>query len=164
MGAPVGSLLVGSQAFIHEATRYRKALGGGMRQAGIIAAAGILSLTKGPLRLIQDHTFTKQLAAFTQEIGFGVLEVDLDTVETNMIMLKVRPESGATPASIVARLAKSTAEEKETIGKDIRLLAYPMTSVSIRIVVHCNNTEDDINLAKEKLKYVLNELRENNTK
>jgi hypothetical protein len=51
-----------------QAHRCRKALGGGMRQAGILAAAGILSLTKGPTRVAQDHIFTKQLAVTAQEV------------------------------------------------------------------------------------------------
>jgi threonine aldolase len=68
-----------------------------MRQAGILAAAGILSLTKGPTRLAQDHIFTKQLAVTAQEVGKSVVEVDRYTVETNMVMLKVEPISGATP-------------------------------------------------------------------
>lgn len=131
-----------------------------MRQAGIIAAAGILSLQKGPIRLVQDHIFTKQLAKTAQEVGQGVIEVDLETVETNMIMLKVNPESGSTPTSIVARLAISTEKEIQTIGQDIRMLAYPMTSENVRIVVHCSNTENEIKLAQEKLRFVFDEIRQ----
>lgn len=131
-----------------------------MRQAGIIAAAGILSLQKGPIRLVQDHIFTKQLAKTAQEVGQGIIEVDLETVETNMIMLKVNPESGSTPTSIVARLAISTEKEIQTIGQDIRMLAYPMTSENVRIVVHCSNTENEIKLAQEKLRFVFDEIRQ----
>ncbi|KAI9562968.1 hypothetical protein GHT06_010424 [Daphnia sinensis] len=161
LGAPVGSLLVGSKAFIDEAHRCRKALGGGMRQAGILAAAGILSLQKGPTRLAQDHVFTKQLAITAQEVGKGIVEVDLESVETNMVMLKVNIESGTTPNSLVTRLATTTDKEKETIGQDIRLLAYPMTELNVRIVVHCNHTSEDIKLAQDKLRFVLGELRGN---
>lgn len=133
-----------------QAHRCRKALGGGMRQAGILAAAGILSLTKGPTRVAQDHIFTKQLAVTAQEVGKSVVEVDRDTVETNMVMLKVEPISGATPNSIVKRFAESTEKEVHGIGQDIRLLAYPMTETNIIIVVHCSNTPEDINLAQDK--------------
>ncbi|XP_046642353.1 L-allo-threonine aldolase-like [Daphnia pulicaria] len=160
LGAPVGSLLIGTKHFIEEAHRCRKALGGGMRQAGILAAAGILSLTKGPTRLAQDHIFTKQLAVTAQEVGKGVVEVDLDTVETNMVMLKVEPISGATPNSIVKRFAESTEKEVHAIGQDIRLLAYPMTETNIRIVVHCSNTPEDIKLAQDKLGYVFDEIKQ----
>lgn len=131
-----------------------------MRQAGILAAAGILALQKGPKRMEQDHAFTKQLAITAQESGRGVVDVDLDTVETNMIMLKVRPDSGTTTVDLVARLARSTEQEKKDLGKDIRLLAYSMTAVNVRIVVHCNLTSEDIESAQMKLRYVLSELRE----
>lgn len=134
-----------------------------MRQAGILAAAGILSLQKGPARLAQDHTFTKQLAITAQKLGQGIIEVDLDSVETNMVMLKVMSQSGATPNSIVARLAKSTEKEIEALGQDIRMLAYPMTATNVRIVVHCSNTPKDIKLAQDKLGYVLKEFRKNIT-
>uniref|UniRef100_A0A0P5ZUW2 Low-specificity L-threonine aldolase n=3 Tax=Daphnia magna TaxID=35525 RepID=A0A0P5ZUW2_9CRUS len=160
LGAPVGSLLVGSKAFIDEAHRCRKALGGGMRQAGILAAAGILSLQNGPTRLVQDHIFTKQLAVTAQEVGKGIVEVDLESVETNMVMLKVNTETGATTNSLVTRLATTTDKEKQTIGRDIRLLAYPMTELNVRIVVHCNHTSEDIKLAQEKFRFVLGELRD----
>ena len=130
-----------------------------MRQAGILAAAGILSLQKGPIRLAQDHMFTKQLAVTAQEVGKDIVEVDLDTVETNMVMLKVEPKSGATPNSIVRRLAESTEKEVHAVGQDVRLLAYPMTESNIRIVVHCNNTPEDIKLAQDKLGYVFGELK-----
>lgn len=163
LGAPVGSLIVGTKSFIEEAHRCRKALGGGMRQAGIIAAAGMLALQKGPIKLAQDHTFTKKLAMKVQDVGQGIVEVDLDTVETNMLMMKVKPESGATPTSIVERLAISSEREIQKIGQDVRVLAYPMTSENIRIVIHCNNTPKEIELAQEKLCYVFEELRMQNT-
>ena len=133
-----------------------------MRQAGILAAAGILSLTKGSIRLAQDHVFTKQLAVTAQELGKGIVEVDLDIVETNMVMLKVEPKSGVTPNSIVKRFAETTDKEVHAVGQDIRLLAYPMTESNIRIVVHCSNTPEDIKLAQDKLGYVFDELKHNN--
>lgn len=131
-----------------------------MRQAGILAAAGILSLQNGPTRLVQDHIFTKQLAVTAQEVGKGIVEVDLESVETNMVMLKVNTETGATTNSLVTRLATTTDKEKQTIGRDIRLLAYPMTELNVRIVVHCNHTSEDIKLAQEKFRFVLGELRD----
>ena len=110
--------------------------------------------------IAQDHIFTKQLAVTAQEVGKGVVEVDLDTVETNMVMLKVEPISGATPNSIVKRFAESTEKEVDGIGQDIRLLAYPMTETNIRIVVHCSNTPEDIKLAQDKLGYVFDEIKQ----
>lgn len=134
-----------------------------MRQAGIIAAAGILALQKGPIKLAQDHAFIKQLAIKVQGAGQGIVEIDLDALETNMLMMKVIPESGATPESIVSRMATTTEREIQKIGHDVRVLAYPMTSENIRIVVHSSNTPKEIELAQEKLTYVLEELRMQNT-
>src|SRR5207249_10417558 len=62
LGAPVGSLLVGSRKFIDQARVYRKSLGGGMRQAGVLAAAGLIALEEGPKRLHEDHANAKFLA------------------------------------------------------------------------------------------------------
>ena len=160
LGAPVGSLIVGTKEFIAEALRCRKALGGGMRQAGIIAAAGILALKKGPKRMEQDHSFTKLLATTAKEAGEGIIDVELDTVETNMVMLKVRPESGVTTAGLVSRLSRSTEEElRDLQNRDVRILCYPMTAINVRIVVHCNLTKEDMELAQLKLRYVLTEVR-----
>ena len=61
LGAPVGSLLVGSKKFIEQSRVYRKALGGGMRQAGVLAAAGLIALEEGPKRLHEDHANAKLL-------------------------------------------------------------------------------------------------------
>src|SRR5262249_56419314 len=68
LGAPVGSMLVGSRKFIEQARRYRKSLGGGMRQAGVLAAAGLIALEKMPARLKEDHDNAKFLAEALQPI------------------------------------------------------------------------------------------------
>lgn len=159
LGAPVGSILVGPSDFIEEARRCRKALGGGMRQAGVIAAAGIVALSKGPGRLEEDHHHTKHLATKVNEMGTGVIEVDLSTVETNMAMLKVLPHSKLTPEVLVKRLAQSTEQEIQTLGEDIRVLAYPMTATSVRVVIHCDITPEDIERAIKKFAFVFDEIR-----
>lgn len=87
LGAPVGSLLVGTAAFIDEARRYRKLLGGGMRQAGILAAAGLVALETMVDRLAEDHANARTLAAGLLEIAG--LTVDMDSVQTNMVMCDV---------------------------------------------------------------------------
>lgn len=160
LGAPIGSLIVGSKEFIAQALRCRKALGGGMRQVGCIAAAGLLALQKGPARLVKDHAFTRQLALVACESGQGLVTVDMETVETNMFMIKVAPQSGLTTYGLVKRLSESTDEEITALGSDIRILAYPMTSVNVRIVVHCDISASDIELAESKIRYVLKEFRD----
>jgi threonine aldolase len=83
LGAPVGSLLVGPKTVIDEARRWRKVLGGGMRQAGILAAAGILALTRHVERLAEDHANAKRLAEGLARIR--ILGIDPEKVQTNMI-------------------------------------------------------------------------------
>ncbi len=85
LGAPVGSMLVGSREFISRAHRWRKMAGGGMRQAGILAAAGLYALKHNIVRLEEDHQNAKKLAEGLAAIEG--LDVDLDTVETNMVFV-----------------------------------------------------------------------------
>ncbi|HYF76591.1 MAG TPA: low-specificity L-threonine aldolase [Symbiobacteriaceae bacterium] len=87
LAAPVGSMLVGSRAFIDRARRARKLLGGGMRQAGVLAAAGLISIRSMVDRLAEDHENAKTLARGLNEIPG--LRVDLATVQTNMIMFDI---------------------------------------------------------------------------
>jgi threonine aldolase len=96
LGAPVGSVLVGESGFIDEARRVRKAFGGGMRQAGILAAAGLVALETGFERLAEDHERARRLAE-----GLAALDgIDLDpaTVETNIVIPRLESLS---PASFV---------------------------------------------------------------
>ena len=86
LGAPIGSLLLGSAEFIEVARRNRKRLGGGMRQVGVLAAAAQLALREGPAQLAQDHTRAKALAEGAALIEGAVL--DPEDVETNILFLK----------------------------------------------------------------------------
>src|SRR6266566_3105541 len=88
LSAPVGSMLVGSREFIHRAHRMRKLLGGGMRQAGILAAAGIVALEHMVDRLAEDHETCKQLAYGLAD--YPQIDLDIDRVVTNMVMFSVR--------------------------------------------------------------------------
>jgi threonine aldolase len=102
LGAPVGSVVCGERAFITEARRMRKRLGGGMRQAGVLAAAGIVALEEMVPRLAQDHQNARRLAAGLA--AFDGLAVDATTVETNLVYIKVtRPQ--LTAQALVERLA-----------------------------------------------------------
>jgi threonine aldolase len=86
--APVGSMLVGSREAIAEARIYRKALGGGMRQAGILAAAGLIALEKMPLRLHEDHANARLLAESLTKSD--EVEIDLENVQTNILVFRLR--------------------------------------------------------------------------
>jgi threonine aldolase len=87
LGAPVGSVLCGSENFIRRARRWRKVLGGGMRQAGILAAAGIHALENHVDRLIDDHENARILAEGLAK--FPALTIDANTVQTNMIFFSL---------------------------------------------------------------------------
>jgi threonine aldolase len=89
LGAPVGSLLCGSKALIEDALRWRKMLGGGMRQAGILAAAGLYALEHNVTRLKQDHEHAAMLAAGLA----GIAGLKVETVQTNIVYVHLPQES-----------------------------------------------------------------------
>lgn len=123
LGCPVGSVLVGTKEFINKARRIRKVLGGGMRQAGYLAAAGIYALHNHVQRLDKDHLHAKQIADALREKGFEVLPV-----ETNIIIFEVL--SPYTPIAFVARL------------KEQHILGYAISATQVRLVVHLGITPD----------------------
>lgn len=100
LGAPVGSVLVGNKDFIQSARRWRKMLGGGMRQAGILAAAGVYALTHRVNRLAEDHHFAKELAKELAKIGY---ELPSGMPETNIIMVQT-PKGYANESAFTAKL------------------------------------------------------------
>ena len=93
--APVGSMLVGSRDLIERARTVRKMLGGGMRQAGILAAAGLIALEEMPKRLAEDHANARLLAEAVAELP--QVEIDLSTVQTNIVIFTVRGYPDPTP-------------------------------------------------------------------
>ncbi len=120
LGAPVGSMLVGSAELMERARIYRKALGGGMRQAGVLAAAGLIALEKMPARLHEDHANAKFLAEALSHIE-GVM-IDPDKVETNIVIFRLA--EGIVAAEVVARL-KARGILASTVGPDaIRLVTH----------------------------------------
>ena len=118
--APVGSMVVGSAELIEQARIYRKALGGGMRQAGVLAAAGLIALEKMSARLHEDHANARLLAeALSQMEG---VSIDLNAVETNIVIFRVTGTVSA--AELVARL-RARGILASTIGPDaIRLVTH----------------------------------------
>ncbi len=134
LGAPAGSLVCGSKAFIARARRVRKVLGGGMRQAGVLAAAGIVSLTEMVDRLEEDHENAKALARGLSRIP-GI-EIDSRRVKTNIVYFKLARE-GSTPSQFAERLAAT----------GVRVL--PVDSRRLRAVTHYPITKGDIEAALE---------------
>lgn len=88
LGSPVGSVLAGASEFILRAKRNRKLLGGGMRQVGILAAAGIYALENNIERLIEDH---RNARSFAEQVnGLGGIEIDMETVQTNIVVMSLQ--------------------------------------------------------------------------
>ena len=100
LGAPVGSVLCGSAALIGTARRWRKVVGGGMRQAGVLAAAGILALTEQVERLAEDHHNARRLAEGLS--GLDGIEIDPGTVQTNMVFVRAAKSRLVTLQSFLA--------------------------------------------------------------
>ncbi len=140
LAAPVGSVLVGSAEFIAAARRNRKVVGGGMRQAGILAAAGIVALEEMIDRLSEDHTNARILAAGLA--GVTSLTVDLTTVQTNIVVVGIaRP--GMTPAQFTSSM--------QELG--VRVNGFGGNTV--RMVTHYGIERDDIHRAIEAASKVM---------
>jgi len=141
LSAPVGSLVCGSKEFIHEAHTARKILGGGMRQAGHLAAAGIVALDTGIERLADDHANAKFLAKGLTDLP-GI-KVDLKAVETNMVMADV---SGT----------RKTAQEFLAAATKVGVLGnFRDAGPTVRFVTHRNVSRADCKEALERLAAVL---------
>ena len=128
LGAPAGSMLLGTVDFIKEARIWRKRLGGGMRQIGILAAAGLIGLEEAPVRLYEDHENAKCLAQGLAEID-GIV-IDVDKVVTNIVIFDIS-RTGKTSDEIVVAL-----EERG-------ILAIGFGSL-IRMVTHLDISAKDI--------------------
>jgi threonine aldolase len=121
--APVGSVLCGSQEFIAKARRLRKLLGGGMRQAGILAAAGIVALEQMVDRLAEDHARARRLAEGLRRIPG--LQLDPHTPYTNMVFLNLAPETEPLAAETVVERLKAHRILVEDVGpRRFRLVVH----------------------------------------
>ena len=120
--APVGSVLCGSREFIHKARRLRKMLGGGMRQAGILAAAGIVALETMTGRLVEDHVRAKKLAAGLRQISGLVLDPQVPA--TNMVFLALTPEVKSTPEEVAEKLKREGILAGVTGPRTFRLVLH----------------------------------------
>jgi threonine aldolase len=118
--APVGSMLVGSRDFIERARTVRKMLGGGMRQAGILAAAGLIALEEMPKRLSEDHANARFLAEAVAELR--QVEIDLSTVQTNIVIFTVRGYADPTP--ILDKLKKRGVVAGTAADHQIRFVTH----------------------------------------
>ena len=134
LGAPVGSMIVGTRDFIERCRPIRKMLGGGMRQAGVLAAAGLVALEEGPKRLQDDHDNAQVLAQKLARVP-GI-ELDAAKVQTNIVIFSVKP-SGLSSAQFLARIA------------ECGVLAVPVDADRVRMVTHLDVTRSQIEAAAD---------------
>jgi len=120
LGAPVGSLLAGPRAFVAEARRARKAFGGGMRQAGVLAAAGLIALREGPALLAHDHRRAQQLARGLASVPG--LRVDPGAVATNIVMAEL--DSGVEGSDVLAFLRERSVLASDSGPRRLRFVTH----------------------------------------
>jgi threonine aldolase len=140
LGAPVGSLVAGSKIFIDRVHRFRKMFGGGMRQVGILAAAGIYAIDRHFERLAEDHENAKRLALGLKEIK-GI-SIDQEPVETNIIIFNVSG-TGKTPAQV-----------RDAMKRE-KVLMNAVSPSQIRLLTHLDVTREDIETALKAFRKVL---------
>lgn len=140
LGAPVGSMIVGTRPFIERCRSIRKMLGGGMRQAGVLAAAGLLALEHGPKRLQEDHDNARVLAR--RLAGIRGITLDAEKVHTNIVIFSVK-SSGLSSSEFLSRLAEQ------------EVLAVPIDSERVRMVTHLDVTRQQIEEAADAVQKVL---------
>ena len=140
LGAPVGSMIVGSREFIERCRSIRKMLGGGMRQVGVLAAAGFVALEQGPKRLREDHENARVLARQLAEIP-GI-SIDPAKIQTNIVIYGVQ-KSAFTSADFLAALARRN------------VLAVPVDADRVRMVTHLDVNRKDIENAAAAVREVV---------
>jgi len=136
LGAPVGSMIVGSKELIEQCRVIRKMLGGGMRQAGVLAAAALVALEEGPKRLHIDHENAQVLAQGLARIP-GIT-IEPDKVQTNIVLYDVR-KTGLTSAQFLQKLAER------------KVLGGPVDARRVRMVTHLDVDRDDMEQALRRI-------------
>ena len=140
LGAPVGSIVAGPADFIEEARRVRKRLGGGMRQAGILAAAGLVALDRQVERLAEDHAMARRLAERVAALPH--CQVDPAKVATNIVIFSVA--GSGMPAEVVVER-----------WREAGVLAQARDETHVRAVTHYEVTSADIETAADRLARIL---------
>lgn len=143
LGAPVGSMLAGSRKMMDRARLYRKRLGGGMRQAGMLAAAGLIALEEMPARLKEDHENAKTLALGLEKVQ-GIA-IEPDKVYTNIVIFEIE-QTGLVAVDLCERLKKRG------------VLAIPFGHTLVRFVTHYDVSRADCETAVSIVQSILKEL------
>ncbi|CAH1383075.1 hypothetical protein MTP99_007114 [Tenebrio molitor] len=152
LGAPIGSILAGSKAFVDKAKRTRKVLGGGWRQAGIIAAAGLVALDTMIGRLQEDHDHIMQIARAIDSLKSDIFKVDLPAVHTNILMMYI-DRSRVAVKEVIYRFAKVF---KTDIVK-VSVRASSLRPDCIRFVTYWQITDEDVRDTIDRITFVIKE-------
>lgn len=161
--APVGSVIVGSMEFIQAARHTRKALGGGMRQCGVLAAAGIVALDEIVPKLHVDHVNLAKIARSIAELNSPFVSVDIDNVHTNILIFKLTNVEKYSAEYLVKRLEEVHEDELQhgvvdPDGRGIRLRVMSKNRNFVRLVVYHHITEALTDLAIKKLQYCIKQM------
>lgn len=140
LGAPVGSMILGSEEFIQKARRERKLFGGGMRQVGIIASAGLYAVKNNIPGLKEDHQNARLLAEGLSKID--IFDIDLSKVETNIILIDI--VGGETSETILEKM------------KEVNVWALPFDTRRIRLVTHLDVNRSDCEEALDRISNLFN--------
>ncbi len=144
LGAPAGSLLCGRKEFVQAARRLRKMLGGGMRQAGVLAAAGIYALEHRIARLSDDHVLAKELAVRLSEIP-GIC-IEKDGPKTNMVFIRLSDSIRVSDEEFLGRTKQKNVLFSSTEHRNFRL------------VTHQDLPDDAVDVCDKAIRYALNSL------
>lgn len=162
---PVGSILVGSSEFIEYARCMRKGLGGGMRQVGVLAAAGLVALEDILPKLGNDHRHTKQIAQAIFDLKSPFVTVDIENVQTNICMIHLLQPEKYSAVYLLERLQKITNEElsagvTDNSGNGIIVKVCARDEWNcIRYVMYHHINDEFTELAIKKIKYVIGEMK-----
>lgn len=161
LSCPVGSILIGNKDFITEAHRLRKVLGGGMRQVGVLAAAGLVALDEIVPKLKFDHNRTQRLAKAIHDINSPNFDVNIQLVQTNIFMIDLKSKS-LRATDLADRLIIVTDEELKAgivdqNGNGIIVKTGARDWPFVRAVIHSDIDDEFIELAIKKIVYVIKE-------
>ncbi|XP_076326462.1 uncharacterized protein LOC143233748 [Tachypleus tridentatus] len=157
LGAPAGTLVAGSSQFISRVLRCRKALGGGMRQVGVLAATGLVAINTMVSRLADDHKHAQLVAKAINDRKSEYISVDKDKVQTNIVLINVNPKV-ISPEKFAQRLKQFDEKEVEKLGESVSVIMSPRSASSLRCVLHADISAAKMELLIKKLNYVLDEI------
>ncbi|XP_023938992.1 uncharacterized protein LOC112046555 [Bicyclus anynana] len=163
LSAPVGSALVGSYHFIQQARRMRKMLGGGWRQAGVLAAAAIVALDEIAPQLGLDHKRAYRLGKVVEGLFLKTFSVDVESQHTNIVLVRISERSSLNADQVLTRLAQVSLAEtqgdcKTPNDEGVIVKAICFNDKTMRFTLHCEVSDADLWLAIMKITFVFKEL------